>query len=53
LFAPDKARIVVKDDGGLLFALALICFAASVSILFIRREEIPVVGPRFAPASSM
>jgi len=48
-----KLGIVVKDDGGLLFALALICFAASVSILFIRREQIPVVGPRFAPAPSM
>lgn len=38
-----KLGIVVKDDGGLLFALALIVFASSVSILVIRREQLPAL----------
>jgi uncharacterized membrane protein YphA (DoxX/SURF4 family) len=42
-----KLGIVVKDDGGLLFALAVVCFIGSVLILFIRRTQIPVVGARF------
>jgi len=36
--------IVVQDDGGLLFALALIVFAASLGILYLRRHELPLVG---------
>ena len=39
-----KLGIVVKDDGGLLFALALVVFAGSAAILLLRRREIPVVG---------
>lgn len=41
-----KLGIVVKDDGGLLFILALAVFVGSAAILFIRRGQIPVVGPR-------
>jgi len=44
-----KLGIVVQNDGGLLFVLALIVFAGSLAILFIRRREIPVVGPRLVP----
>lgn len=40
--------IEVKDDGGLLFALAIVVTIASVAILFIRRRQIPLIGPRFA-----
>ena len=40
--------IVVRDDGGLLFALALIVFAASLGILFLRRHELPLVGTHLA-----
>jgi hypothetical protein len=40
--------IVVKDDGGLLFGLAVIVFLASVGILVIRRHELPLVGTRIA-----
>jgi putative oxidoreductase len=40
--------IVVQDDGGLLFALALVVFAASVGVLFIRRHELPFVGVHLA-----
>ncbi len=35
------------DDRGELFALAVVVFAASVAILFIRRAEIPLIGSRF------
>jgi hypothetical protein len=43
-----KLGIVVKDDGGLLFILAVIVLVGSLAILFIRRRQIPIVGPRFA-----
>ena len=42
-----RLGIVVKDDGGLLFILAIIVFIFSAGILFIRRSEIPIVGNRF------
>jgi putative oxidoreductase len=39
-----KLGIVVQNDGGLLFALAVIVFVGSLGILFIRRRQIPVLG---------
>jgi hypothetical protein len=36
--------IEIQGDGGLLFALAVIVFAASVAILVLRRGEIPFIG---------
>ncbi|HKQ06484.1 MAG TPA: DoxX family protein [Blastocatellia bacterium] len=39
-----KLGIVVRGDGGLLFALAVTVFISSVIILLLRRAEIPVVG---------
>ena len=39
--------IVVKDDGGLLFALAVTVFALSAVILLIHRREVPIVGQLF------
>ena len=36
--------IEVKGDGGLLFGLALACFAGSLVILSLRRASIPLVG---------
>jgi len=39
-----RLGIVVKDDGGLLFALAVTIFVSSVIILILRRAEIPVIG---------
>ena len=39
-----KLGVVVKDDGGLLFALAVTVFISSAIILLIRRNEIPVIG---------
>lgn len=42
-----KLGIVVKDDGGLLFALACTVFVSSLVILFLHRREIPIVGQVF------
>jgi len=39
-----KLGIVVKDDGGLLFILAIVVFISSLVVLFINRKEIPFVG---------
>jgi putative oxidoreductase len=38
--------IVVMDDGGLLFALALITAVCAAVVLFIDRHSIPVIGAR-------
>jgi uncharacterized membrane protein YphA (DoxX/SURF4 family) len=43
-----RLGIVVKNDGGLLFILALVVFIGSAAILFIRRAEVPFVGGRLA-----
>jgi putative oxidoreductase len=42
-----KLGIVVMDDGGLLFGLALAVFGCCAMVLFMRRAEIPVVGAYF------
>jgi len=47
-----RLGIVVKDDGGLLFALAVIVFVTALVTLFIHRRQIPLVGNVFAPASA-
>ena len=47
-----KLGIVVKDDGGLLFALALVVFAGSIAILVIRRSQIPLIGTRFVSTAT-
>ncbi|MFL6274400.1 MAG: DoxX family protein [Blastocatellia bacterium] len=39
-----KLGIVVRGDGGLLFALAVTIFISSMIILLLRRAEIPVIG---------
>ena len=39
-----KLGIVVMDDGGLLFSLAIVVFVASGVVLWIRRSQIPVIG---------
>ncbi len=36
--------ISVKDDGGYLFMLALITFVCCLTILFIRKHQIPVIN---------
>jgi uncharacterized membrane protein YphA (DoxX/SURF4 family) len=39
--------IEIQGDGGTLFVMALVVFAASLVVLWIRRRELPVVGDRF------
>jgi len=41
-----RLGIVVLDDGGTLFALAVIVFLASATLLWMRRREIPLLGDR-------
>ena len=41
-FHLTKLGLVVQDDGGLLFALALVVFAGSLAVLAIRRRELPL-----------
>jgi len=38
--------IVVKDDGGLLFALAVVVLVGSMVIVYLRRARLPLIGPR-------
>jgi hypothetical protein len=38
--------IVVKDDGGLLFALAVLVAISAAVVLFIHRHALPIVGGR-------
>lgn len=42
-----KLGLVVKDDGGLLFGLAVIVFVLSCGILLIHRREVPILGHAF------
>jgi hypothetical protein len=39
--------IEVKEDGGLLFALAITAFVGSAIVLILRRTQIPVLGRYF------
>lgn len=39
-----KLGIVVKDDGGLLFALAVTVFVCAIITAFIHRRQIPLIG---------
>lgn len=41
-----RLGVVVQDDGGLLFILALIVCIGSAGILLVRRRELPIIGPR-------
>lgn len=43
-----RLGIVVQDDGGLLFGLALVVLACSAVVLWVRRGELPIVGARLA-----
>ena len=44
--------IVVKDDGGLLFGLAVTVFVLSGILLLIHRRELPIVGKVFSQISA-
>ena len=40
-----KLGIEVQGDGGLLFGLACVVFVASAVVVFLRRGDLPIVGP--------
>lgn len=44
-----KLGVVVRGDGGLLFALALTVLVGGAVVLWLRRGEIPVVGQTLRP----
>ena len=45
-FHLTKLGIVVHDDGGTLFTLALVVWAGSAFLLFLYRRTLPVIGSR-------
>jgi putative oxidoreductase len=45
-FHLTKLGIVVQEDGGLLFALAVTVWVASAFVLFLYRKTLPVVGAK-------
>lgn len=40
-----KLGIVIQDDGGALFVMAIVIMVSSLVVLFLRRGSLPVVGP--------
>lgn len=48
-----KLGIVVQNDGGLLFGLAITVFVSSAVILVIRRRQIPVLGSCLVPLPAL
>ena len=44
----SKLGIVVQDDGGLLFCLAITVFVSSAGILIVRRRQVPFLGYLFS-----
>ena len=45
-----RLGIEVKGDGGLLFGLAVVVFVSCTVVLWVRREQIPIVGHYFQMA---
>lgn len=43
-----KLGVVVQDDGGLLFALAVTVFVSAVLIVWLRRFQLPFIGASLA-----
>lgn len=46
LFHLTKLGIVVQDDGGLLFGLALVVWTGSAFVLWLHRRDLPVIGAK-------
>jgi uncharacterized membrane protein YphA (DoxX/SURF4 family) len=44
--------LVVKDDGGLLFGLAITVFVTSAATAFLHRRQIPLVSQLFRPQAA-
>jgi hypothetical protein len=45
-FHLTKLGVVVRDDGGLLFALALVVFVSSAFLVWLHRRTLPLIGQR-------
>ena len=45
-FHVTKLGIVVQDDGGLLFGLALVVWAGSALLLWLYRRSLPLIGAK-------
>lgn len=45
-FHLTKLGIVVQDDGGLLFGLAVVVFLGSAFIAWVHRRDMPVIGSK-------
>lgn len=45
-FHLTKLGVVVQDDGGLLFGLALVVWCGSAFVIWIHRRELPVIGSK-------
>ncbi|RNC85945.1 MAG: DoxX family protein [Balneola sp.] len=43
--------IVVQNDGGTLFIMAIVVFVSCAILLFANRKDIPVIGQKLVPAS--
>jgi hypothetical protein len=52
LVSHTQLGIVVRDDGGLLFLLAVLVFFSSLAIVYLRRAELPFVGERLFRAAA-
>jgi len=52
LVSHTKLGLVIKDDGGLLFALAVVVFVSSLIIVYLRRADLPFVGERLFRTAS-
>lgn len=46
-----KLGLVVQDDGGLLFGLAWVVLLSGLTVAWLRRESLPIIGGRFHPES--
>jgi putative oxidoreductase len=49
VFSRHETGLVVHDDGGVLFALALVVFACCAFVLFVHRRTLPIVGGWLEP----
>lgn len=45
-FHLTKLGVVVKNDGGSLFALACVVWVCSALVLWLHRASVPVIGPK-------
>lgn len=50
-FHLTKLGIVVQEDGGLLFALAVIVWFGSAFLLWLYRATLPVIGAKLQPSA--